>query len=307
MQINPTDSGRLVELPIKTEWGPGKIMKIEGGYAYIHFRDCGDRMLKKYLVDDNPLKWSELRSDPLLEGVGLMTEKKVRKATRSSRHLSFGEALNLFLARYPGRFEDPAFLDDARDGGRRLREKVWKMFESSFGDGQLRQMVQRKDIRVILDRVLPILRAQNLLTRDELAGFKEVLGDEGRALAYFDALSRVLEDPLVRHESMNPYFEAIRNGSVAGFTKWPNTTLLPFLAQPGRHMFLRPKTLRGFSSLMGNNLMYEPQPNWRTYNALLEMSRDYLDKLAPLGARDFLDVQIFYLAVHEAAMEKARL
>jgi len=52
MHINSKDIGKLVELPIKPDWGPGKIMKLEEGHAYIRFRDCGDTMARKYNVSE---------------------------------------------------------------------------------------------------------------------------------------------------------------------------------------------------------------------------------------------------------------
>ena len=121
---------------------------------------------------------------------------------------------------------------------------------------------------------------------------------------YFGALAALLGDSEVRHDSMHPYFEAVRNNPIPGFAKWPVATLFAFLAQPQRHMFLMPQITKDFAEMMWSGLVYESQPNWRTYYSLSEMSAAFLEKLKPLGARDYMDIQTFIMITHAAAREK---
>lgn len=74
---------------------------------------------------------------------------------------------------------------------------------------------------------------------------------------------------------------------------WPIATLLPFFAQPERHMFLKPEITQQAEERLGFHLNYQPTPNWRTYAKLLELSNVLLEQLKPLGARDNIDVQSF--------------
>jgi len=58
MKIEKSDLGKIVELPIKPEWGPGIISKVENRFAFIKFRNAEDRTAKRYFLRENPLEWS---------------------------------------------------------------------------------------------------------------------------------------------------------------------------------------------------------------------------------------------------------
>jgi len=74
---------------------------------------------------------------------------------------------------------------------------------------------------------------------------------------------------------------------------WPVVTVFGFIAQPDRHIFVKPNTLRAAARAYGFDLEYQSRPNWRTYSSVLEfaalVSRDQRD----LGPRDMIDVQSF--------------
>ena len=74
---------------------------------------------------------------------------------------------------------------------------------------------------------------------------------------------------------------------------WPNATILPFLGDPKRFMVLKPQVSRRMSPRLGVDLTYSASPGWHTYDALLDMSKELLVRLSPLGARDYIDVQSF--------------
>jgi hypothetical protein len=71
-------------------------------------------------------------------------------------------------------------------------------------------------------------------------------------------------------------------------------TIIPFLAQPNRHMFLKPEVTRKAADSLGFELNYRPEPNWLTYKSLLRMADIYGQRLAYLEPRDLIDVQSFF-------------
>jgi len=302
MEIRPNDVGKLVELPFKADWGPGKIMKVENGYAYIHFRDDGDRMAKKYHTGENPLKWAPNQSDPALDH--LSTAPKPRGRAAAERHLEFPRALDLFKARYPLGFNDPAYLGNSLDREKSGLKYLSSLFRENLGDGKLEKMLESGDSRVIADKALFLLSSQGLLGKEDLAAFKASLMDAAEMTAYFTALGKVLGDNTVDHDCMHPYFKSILSNKTPGFAKWPVATLFPFLARPSHHMFLKPQVVKVSTALLGIGFLYEAQLGWRTYHSLLAAANEVLEKLKPLGARDFLDIQAFLTFVQKAAKDK---
>jgi len=69
--------------------------------------------------------------------------------------------------------------------------------------------------------------------------------------------------------------------------------LFPFLAQPDRHMFLKPNVTRVAAAQYGVDLPYQSRPNWRTYASLLDLAHLVRTDQRGLHPRDMIDVQSF--------------
>ncbi|MGB8932955.1 MAG: hypothetical protein WCC48_17055, partial [Anaeromyxobacteraceae bacterium] len=86
---------------------------------------------------------------------------------------------------------------------------------------------------------------------------------------------------------------------------WQLVTLLPFLAQPERHMLLRPKLTSQAAHRLGLELRFAADPNWVTYSTLLKSGELLLEKLRPIGASDLVDVESFLTVVTTRAAARA--
>jgi len=98
---------------------------------------------------------------------------------------------------------------------------------------------------------------------------------------------------------LQPRFEAWVD-AVAGLPRkqtrvltWPLVTVFGFIAQPQRHMFMKPRTMRAAALAYGFELDYESRPNWHTYSKLLELAAQVRSDQRDLGPRDMIDVQSF--------------
>ncbi len=74
---------------------------------------------------------------------------------------------------------------------------------------------------------------------------------------------------------------------------WPVVTVFGFLAQPDRHMFLKPNVTRLAAARYGFDLHYRPRPNWTTYSELLDLAEIVRRDQRDLGPRDLIDAQSF--------------
>ncbi len=303
MILNISDVGKLVVLPIKLDWGPGRILKIEEGFAHVFFRDCEDRSAKKYPAGDNLLFWATTQTDERLDEILQAAQKKKRPAA-SRRRLEFNEALRIFKARFPQTFFDYLYKNGTGKGGHSQAEGLSRDYHAAFGNGLLRRLVETRSVQGIVDRSLSILRGQDMLYGKAFEGFKVLLKDEVSTLAYFQALVEILEMGNPTETSIKSYFEAVKACPVPGFAKWPNATLFPFLARPERFMLLKPLMARSYAARLGHPFEFEHELNLWTYLDLLEMARGTLSLLKPMGARDYLDVFAFMTVVLEGAEQK---
>jgi hypothetical protein len=74
---------------------------------------------------------------------------------------------------------------------------------------------------------------------------------------------------------------------------WPVVTVFGFIAQPRRHMFLKPNVTRVAAARYGYSLDYQPRPNWNTYAQLLNLVAVVRRDLTDLAPRDMIDLQSF--------------
>jgi hypothetical protein len=78
---------------------------------------------------------------------------------------------------------------------------------------------------------------------------------------------------------------------------WPTQTILPFLFDPVRHMFLKPAVTRQAAARCAFDLKYEAQPRWTTYSRLLKFCDILFQELSDLNPRDYIDLQSFIWSI----------
>jgi hypothetical protein len=74
---------------------------------------------------------------------------------------------------------------------------------------------------------------------------------------------------------------------------WPLLTVFGFIAQPDRHMFLKPNVTRRAAEAYGFNFLYRSRPNWETYDCLLSFAGQVGKDQRVLRPRDMIDLQSF--------------
>jgi hypothetical protein len=189
-------------------------------------------------------------------------------------------------------------VGDGKD--RRERASRWRRAHEAFvetlGDGQGEALLKAGDLAVLAERVRRVERyVRTLQTGAEKASLADALEDPKPARRFFAALFNLLG----ASEPEQSRFEALANAVAelppggARESSWPLVTLLPFVAQPDRHMILRPKFTCDAAQRLGLELHYEPSPNAATYAALLGSAELLLESLRPLGARDYIDIESF--------------
>jgi hypothetical protein len=74
---------------------------------------------------------------------------------------------------------------------------------------------------------------------------------------------------------------------------WPVATVFGFIAQPEKHIFLKPLVTRAAAQRYGFDFHYESAPNWKTYGSLADFAEQVREDQRSLGPRDMIDLQSF--------------
>jgi hypothetical protein len=74
---------------------------------------------------------------------------------------------------------------------------------------------------------------------------------------------------------------------------WPLVTVFGFIAQPGKHIFLKPRVTQKAAQRFGFAFDYRSKPAWDTYQSLLDFAESVRKATADLKPRDMIDLQSF--------------
>jgi hypothetical protein len=292
MVLTPNDVGILVE---HTIWRRGKVIEILPPYAIIHFPSLmnSPQGPQRKLREDAPqLTKSSVQSDPELDGVetGPGKPKKVTKRKVKDLANMLDEAVAWFEQTYPAKFADEKLVD----ADYRNKRAAHETFTANFGEGRGAAMVDAAKHAEIASALDGIFRATNILSPFEVKAVHKALvkGDESATAMLGQTLAFMAMPNMQTFKVMADAVGALPADGGKVFT-WPIVTLLPFLADPTKFIALKPTNTELMAARMGADLKYDTTPSWTTYDAALRMANALLERLAPLGAKDMIDVQQF--------------
>jgi hypothetical protein len=298
--INPTKPVQSLMTNLTTgslidhkAWGRGKLLAIRYPNGEAYFPSLvGDVGGATRLVRLSVLTTSGVQSDPLLDHVGLATPAVKRRArpVKAMEH-DLARAIEWFEGEYPGRFDDPKLVA----GELTHKREAHALFVERLGEGRGAQLIadgKGDEIGQILDT---LWHHTNIPSRFETMAAHDGLKDGAAAARLLDAVHGLLAAPgAVAFERLSQAVSLLP--APAGGSRvhtWPNVTLLPFLADPARFIVAKPEVTKRIAARMGRDLLYSTAVKWDTYARVLDMSQKLRDALAPLGARDYIDVFAF--------------
>jgi hypothetical protein len=292
MILKPEDVGVLVE---HTVWKRGKVIEIVSPYAIIHFPTLADSPQgpQRKLREDAPqLTKSNVQSDPDLDGVETGPAKPKKASKRKVKDVAhpIEETIAWFEQTYPGKFADEKFVTADITTKRAAQE----VFKANFGDGRGAALVSEGKHAEIATALDGIYRSTNILSPFEVKAVHKALvkGDESATKVLGTTLAFANNPGMGSFKAMAEAVSQLPADGGKVFT-WPIVTLLPFFADPKRFLALKPTNTELMAARMSYDLKYDSTPNWETYDATLRMAQQLLGKLAPLGAKDMIDVQAF--------------
>jgi hypothetical protein len=198
-----------------------------------------------------------------------------------------------FLSFFPGGFHDATYLDWERD----YKWAVHKEWQRALGPKEFRALLDAGDHVEVASRALRVeqrSRHSMLFSFEKMALRDAVRTPEG-ARAFAEGLHAWLHGPgsmRARFEAWRDTVEALPHRQTRVLT-WPVLTVFGFIAQPKRHVFLKPNVTRAAARAYGYDFQYRSRPEWETYASLLDFAAALRRDLADLKPRDMIDLQSF--------------
>ncbi|HEX9244120.1 MAG TPA: hypothetical protein VF875_16875 [Anaeromyxobacter sp.] len=287
--------------------GIGKVVALETDAVHVFFPDSDRRFAAKLRL---PAARALLRTDGIernswLEGLTAFSlDPEMRRFALAASWLTHDEAVEQFLGVFPGGFGGAPYLS-----GRSARASKWRAGHDAWVEvfgGDRAPSADDPDPKDLAKRALKVEKPiVTLLPAADAGAIKEALSDPETAIPFWSALLELLSVPSPGRARFEKLFAAARGLPVDPAQQWLVATLFPFLASTTRHVLVRPKLTCEAASRLGCDVGEDGEPNWGTYAAVRALYAQLLEKLAPSGAKDFVDVEPF-LHVTATAKRRAR-
>jgi hypothetical protein len=198
-----------------------------------------------------------------------------------------------FLRQFPGGFRDPTYLDWERD----YKWETHLRWEEALPRDEFQRLLRAGQFAEAAARAVRVEQRSRhaMLFSFEKMALRDALrspeGTRGFAQGLYAFLHGDDELPQ-RFERWIAAIDRLPRRQTRVLT-WPLATVFGFIAQPDRHMFLKPNTIRAAARAYGVELAYGSRPSWEVYAGLLDFCELVRRDLRDLRPRDMIDLQSF--------------
>lgn len=198
-----------------------------------------------------------------------------------------------FLLQFPGGFHDPTYLEWERD----YKWQTHQRWQQELPRETFRKLLAQGNFAEAASRAVRVEQGSRhaMLFSFEKMALRDALRSPQGAKEFSEGLYDYLHGRGGIARRFERWIEA-----VAGLPRrqtrvltWPLATVFGFIAQPERHMFLKPNTMRAAALAYGYDLPYQPRPSWETYSSLMRFVGLVGQDLEDLAPRDMIDLQSF--------------
>ncbi len=278
--------------------GAGKVVAVEATALHVFFPGSGTRHAAKlrWPVASPFLTQDGLEPDAWLEGLSSFAlDSASGRYTLAANFMSHEAAVAAYLADHPAAFKTSP---PEKNGSRLERGARWRAacaeWTAALGGEKADKLLEEGNDAELIRRLLRVAahaaRIPGMVETDVL---KEALEPREVVRDFLDALFGYVAAPLPTRARFEKLLEASHALGALPDAAWPMVTFFPFVAAPSRHMVLLPRSTSAGASCLGCDLQYQAAPSWATYVRLRELSTRLLERLATVGARDFVDVECF--------------
>jgi len=196
-----------------------------------------------------------------------------------------------FLRFFPSGFADETYIDWERGYKWEAHERWLERLEPNA----FRELIERGKYDEVAEHAVRVESRTNLLFSFEKMALRDAVRSPAGARSFAEGLFAFLHGPgedRTRFEAWCETVAALPRRQTRVLT-WPLLTVFGFIAQPERHVFLKPNVTRVAAREYEYDFHYKSRPNWQTYESLLNFARAVYRDVRDLRPRDMIDLQSF--------------
>ncbi|MBA2649525.1 MAG: hypothetical protein H0U75_08030 [Legionella sp.] len=200
-------------------------------------------------------------------------------------------AIKKFLEFFPRGFIDEKYLSWERN----YKWNAHSLWNKSLNKNLFNDLLSAKKYKEITNQILKIEGKTNLLFSFEKMAIRDALKSELASKLFSESLYHYLYTNDRQQALFNDFIKTIAAlpREQTRVLTWPVVTVFPFIADPKRYIFLKPKTTKVAAALYQFPFEYISQPNWSTYQSLILFAKQLKSDLSSFKPKDYIDIQSF--------------
>jgi len=196
-----------------------------------------------------------------------------------------------FLRFFPHGFRDETYLEWERN----YKWNAHLAWDEVLNAAAIRRLIRDGRYQEVAMHAVRIESRTNLLFSFEKMALRDAVKPPEGARAFAEGLCDFLHGrgtSEARFDRWRDVVGALPRKQTRVLT-WPVLTVFGFIAQPDRHVFLKPNVTRIAAKEYGAEFLYASKPAWPTYASLLEFAGRVMREQRELKPRDLIDAQGF--------------
>ena len=196
-----------------------------------------------------------------------------------------------FLRHFPRGYRDETYLAWERD----YKVTAHETWQRELSKGQLEDMIEHGEHDTIAQQAVRIESRTNLLFSFEKMALRDAVRAPGGAKLFATGIFDFLHGKGAMPDRFERWVDCVSRlpRKQTRVLTWPVVTVFGMIAQPDRHMFLKPNVTRLAAEAYGFPFEYASRPCWPTYASLLAFAEQVRRDTRDLRPRDMIDLQSF--------------
>ncbi|MDP9003797.1 MAG: hypothetical protein M3N12_03290 [Verrucomicrobiota bacterium] len=183
-----------------------------------------------------------------------------------------GKCRRKFLRFFKEGFRDETYLAWERD----YKWETHQRCEEALNHDEFRRLLEKREYAEIAARAVRTEQRSrhSMIFSFEKMALRDAVKSRAGARRFAESLYAFLHGPGSDQARFVAWCEAVAAlpRQQTRVLTWPLVTVFGFIAQPEKHIFLKPNVTKISARKYGFDFQYQSKPNWETYTSLLEFA-----------------------------------
>jgi len=221
--------------------------------------------------------------------------ERIRQRITNASSTPAGRCRRRFLRFFPRGFADPKYFEWERGYKLNAHER----WQDALSRKSFHKLLKAENYLEIAGIATRIESRTNLLFSFEKMAFRDAVRERQGAKAFSLGLFELLYGKGSEAAKFDAWCETLGElpRKQTRVLTHPVATVFPFIAEPSKHIFLKPNVTKRAASEYGFDFKYNSRPSWEVYSQLLKFAGQIATDNADLKPKDMIDIQSFIWAI----------